>query len=176
MKIKRYLSENSRQITLFLLIIISLGSMLYLYGYDSGNAKGPEQPVPFSHRVHANDKMIGCVFCHDGATKTSRAGIPPVQTCMLCHEKIIIHHPEIEKLRAIWNSGKTLEWIKIAELPDFVFFNHSVHIFRQIDCSECHGNVRQMDRLKEVYDLKMEFCIDCHRKKNASMDCFKCHR
>ena len=138
--------------------------------------KGTEQPVHFSHRIHTSEKGISCFMCHDGAINTERAGIPPLQTCMLCHEKIIIHHPEIENLRTHYYENKPVEWLKVQNVPDFVFFNHSVHIYRQIDCSHCHGNVKEMDRIAEVNNFNMKFCVDCHKQEKATTDCFTCHR
>jgi hypothetical protein len=126
--------------------------------------------------VHNNDKEISCIFCHEGVLSTPVAGIPPLETCMLCHEHIIIHHPEIELLRSHYNAKEPVEWIQVAGIPDFVYFDHSLHIFRQTDCYDCHGNVRNMDRIKVVNDFQMDFCIDCHRLENASTDCFTCHR
>ena len=98
--------------------------------------------------------------------------MPPVETCMLCHQTIIIHYPEIEKLRGHFFSGKPVEWKKVINLPDYVYFNHSIHLNKGIDCSQCHGNVSSMDRIEEIKELKMGFCIDCHQKNNATTDCF----
>lgn len=160
--------------SLLVLVFAAMGTLFYFYYYQA--KIGPEQPIPFSHRVHAGDKQISCYICHQGAMHTARAGVPPLETCMLCHSRIIIHHPEIEKLRAHYYSNNPIAWEKVYDVPDFVFFNHSVHIFRKIDCAECHGNVKQMDRIEQFNEFKMSFCIDCHREKNASTDCFKCHR
>lgn len=144
----------------------------YYFRYKTG----PEQPVHFSHRIHTTQKGISCFMCHDGAIKTARSGIPPLQTCMLCHERIIIHHPEIEHLSLHFTKNEPVEWKKVQNVPDFVFFNHSVHIYRKIDCSHCHGNVKEMDRVAGVNRFNMHFCINCHREYKATTDCFSCHR
>lgn len=156
------------------LILSFTGAALSKYYFRTGS--GPEQPVHFSHRIHTTVKGISCFMCHDGAINTERAGIPPLQTCMLCHQRIIIHHPEIENLTSYFNENKHVEWVKVQNVPDFVFFNHSVHIYRKIDCSRCHGNVKAMDRITEVNRFNMHFCIDCHRQNNATTECFTCHR
>ncbi len=162
--------------------IISLAAIIILlfavwdYNYYFPSIMGAQQPIPFSHRLHVNKKHISCFMCHSGAVKNARAGIPPLETCMLCHSKIIIHYPQIEKLRNHYYQNKPVEWIKINNLPDFVYFNHSVHINKGIDCSKCHGNVDQMDRIVQAKELTMGFCIDCHKQNNATHDCFTCHR
>jgi hypothetical protein len=176
MSFKEYISKN--QIAVILLILLLglpiIGVLAATVFFD--NQVGPEQPIPFSHRVHVKVKKISCFICHDGAMKGARAGIPPLETCMLCHSKIIIHHPEIEILRHHYQENMPVIWRKIYKIPDFVFFNHSIHIFRQIDCGNCHGNVLEMDRIEEYKKITMGFCLNCHRKLNASVDCFTCHR
>ncbi len=163
-------------IVLSWLILVLAGStaLLYLYYYPA--RVGPAQPIPFSHRVHTTDKNISCYMCHEGAIKSARAGVPALETCMLCHSRIIIHHPEIEKLRAHYADEQPVEWVKVYDLPDHAHFNHSVHIFRKIDCGECHGNVKDMDRVERQQEFKMGFCVDCHKENNATTDCFTCHR
>lgn len=176
MKDTHKISTNKNYYLLSALIIISLllGSGFVFYYYQM--QVGPEQPIPFSHRVHAQNKDISCFFCHEGAMKTARAGVPPMETCMLCHDRIIIHHPEIEKLRKAYENNEPILWEKVEDVPDFVFFNHSVHINKQIDCSECHGNVENMDRIETANKFTMGFCVDCHQQMNATTDCFTCHR
>lgn len=169
-------SENRNMIIIAILIIFLSFTGVGLARYYFLAGRGPEQPIHFSHRIHTTQKNISCFMCHNGAMETERAGVPPLQTCMLCHEKIIIHHPEIEKLRAHFAAGEPIEWVKIRDVPDFVFFDHSVHIHRKIDCSRCHGNVKEMDRVEQVSKLNMGFCINCHEDQHATTDCFTCHR
>jgi len=95
---------------------------------------------------------------------------------MLCHERVIITHPEIRKLRDHFYAGEPVEWVQIYNVPEFVYFNHAMHIRRQVDCGTCHGNVKEMDRMFPAYDLNMGFCVQCHRDKHVSHDCFMCHR
>lgn len=167
-------NRNMIIISLVILFLSFAGAALARYYFNVST--GPEQPIHFSHRIHTTQKGISCFMCHDRVIETARSGIPPLQTCMLCHERIIIHHPEIEKLHAYFNEGEPVEWIKVQYVPDFVFFDHSVHIHRKIDCSRCHGNVKRMDRIEQVNKFNMGFCIDCHKQNGATTDCFTCHR
>ncbi|MFQ6132393.1 MAG: cytochrome c3 family protein [Armatimonadota bacterium] len=137
---------------------------------------GPEQPLPFSHRVHAGDKQISCLFCHAFADRGPRAGIPALATCLLCHERIIPEFPPIQELRTHYANGRPVEWVKTSEMPDFVYFNHQMHVRKGVDCGRCHGNVKAMDRILAVHEFSMGFCVDCHREEQASDDCLICHR
>jgi hypothetical protein len=148
----------------------------WFYHFHYQRQIGPAQPVSFSHRVHAGDKEISCFVCHAEVAGGSRAGVPPVQTCMLCHEKVIITHPEVEKVRKHYFRGEPIEWLQVYDVPEFVFFNHEAHVRRQVDCGTCHGNVKAMDRLIPAQDFTMGFCVQCHRDNQVSHDCFMCHR
>jgi hypothetical protein len=136
---------------------------------------GPEQPIPFSHRLHADDKGIGCVFCHTGVGRTANAGIPPVETCLLCHRRILVAYPHVRELTR-FSEARPLEWVRVFHVCDFVYFEHAAHMLRGIDCGTCHGDVRHMDRLVEGEEFDMGFCVDCHRENRASDDCLTCHR
>ncbi|MFA5515027.1 MAG: cytochrome c3 family protein [Desulfuromonadales bacterium] len=157
---------------------IALLLLLILWGYRwyFPQRIGPEQPVAFSHRVHVDVKKISCVLCHDQVMHTANAGIPAMETCMLCHARVIITHPQIQKVREHYFRGEPILWEKVYETPDFVYFNHALHLNRSIDCSRCHGNVSLMDRIELAQPLTMGFCISCHREYKATVDCFTCHR
>ena len=137
---------------------------------------GLAQPLPFSHRVHAGVKTISCLVCHNTVQAEAHAGIPPVETCMLCHSRIIITYPDIQVLRSHYYERIPLLWRRVNILPDFVKFNHSQHINRSVDCGHCHGPVKDMDRIKPPQEFTMGFCITCHKAYNATHDCFTCHR
>jgi hypothetical protein len=138
---------------------------------------GVAQPVPFSHRFHVGTKQLSCVFCHSGVLKTERAGVPPVETCMLCHKRIIVTHPEIKKLRDYFDTGTPIPWVRINRLSEFAFFNHERHIRAGFDCGRCHGDVASMDRVRPPVKLNnMGFCVQCHRDEEYSHDCLICHR
>ena len=136
---------------------------------------GARQPIPFSHRVHAGTREISCLLCHPGVLRSAVAGIPPVQTCLLCHNRIIVHYPEIERVRRHEQEGRPIAWVRISNLPDLSHFDHSVHLAAGVDCGRCHGNVKAMDRLVLHQDFNMGFCIQCHRENDATHDCFACH-
>jgi hypothetical protein len=142
----------------------------------AGRDAGPEQPIPFSHRVHAYYKKIDCFFCHPYADRSPRAGMPPVEKCMLCHSAIITNFPPIKKLRGYYDRKEPIQWVRVTANPDFVFFPHHVHLAKGIDCGECHGNVREMDRVKLTHRFTMGYCVDCHKARKASRDCWTCHR
>jgi hypothetical protein len=163
-------------------VIISIAAaivllcMTFAYSHMFTNNIGPEQPIPFSHRVHTTDKQISCYFCHSQAIDTDNAGIPPLETCMLCHNKIIIHHPEIVKLREYYNNRIPVPWQRVNVLQEFTFFSHQPHIQSGIDCGKCHGDVKQMDRIVMKKKFEMGFCVQCHRDTKVSHDCLRCHR
>jgi hypothetical protein len=145
------------------------------YYYYPGNV-GAEQPIPFSHRFHVGEKRLSCVFCHTGALWTDHAGLPPLQTCMLCHSRIIIENPHIRRLREHYESNRAIAWARVNNVPDFVYFSHEAHTRRGFDCGRCHGDVAGMDRLTPAPDLLMGFCVQCHRDNQGSHDCMTCHR
>lgn len=163
-------------VALSILIALLFGVVIWGYIFFWPTRIGPEQPIPFSHRVHVHVKKISCLMCHDDVIRSSRAGIPPLETCMLCHSRIIVTYPPIRKLRGHYDRGEPVLWEKVYNLPDFVYFNHAVHIHRSIDCSRCHGNVSLMDRIELAIPHTMGFCIGCHRETGATTDCFTCHR
>jgi len=129
----------------------------------------PDQPIAFSHKVHAGDNQIDCKYCHTTTDESIHAGFPSVQVCMNCHnvvkEGTYTGKEEIAKVRQAYADNKSIEWVKVHNLPDHVFFNHSQHVaVGNVDCAQCHGEVTAMDRISQVHDLGMGWCINCHRK------------
>ena len=122
------------------------------------------QPVPFSHKHHVAGLGIDCRYCHTSVEVSSFAGIPPTKTCINCHSQIWADAPMLEPVRESFRSGQSLEWVRVHDLPDFVFFNHSIHLSKGIGCSTCHGQVDQMPLTWRVASLQMEWCLDCHRQ------------
>ena len=147
-----------------------------LYWWLGPREPGPAQPIPFSHRLHVSTRHVSCFMCHPGAVDSPRAGVPPLETCLLCHKHVITGHPEVLKLRRAYDENKPVQWVRVNDLPDFVYFDHSIHLHRGIDCGRCHGNVAGMDRVAPGFDLNMGFCVQCHRDNNATHDCLACHR
>jgi hypothetical protein len=149
------------------LVALGLGakfmiSALSHIGIHRGYA--PEQPIAFPHKVHAGDNQIPCLYCHFGARTSRHAGIPSASICMNCHGMLEKQTTEIEKLEEAVQLQRPIVWVKVHNLPDFVYFNHSRHVLSGVDCSNCHGQVEQMDRVQQVSPLTMGWCLDCHRK------------
>lgn len=135
----------------------------------------PAQPIPFSHRIHVQTKQLQCFFCHTSATRSSNAGIPPLQKCLLCHNVIASNFWPIRQVRAYGNANKPIPWVRVNKLPQHVRFSHQPHMTNRIDCSQCHGNVAAMDRVQGVHKFDMNFCVTCHWRNNLSTACFYCH-
>jgi len=121
------------------------------------------QPVQFSHKHHAGDDGIDCRYCHTTVETSAFAGIPPTATCMNCHSQLFADSPYLEPVRESFRSGKPLEWTRVHDLPDYVYFNHSIHVKQGVGCSTCHGRVDQMPLMWNVASLHMEWCLACHR-------------
>lgn len=174
-EIKKEFMWKPAAVSLLVLLLV-LVAALVLYGVLYPVGMGISQPIPFSHRVHVQTKQISCLMCHSQVATSARAGIPPLQTCLLCHERIIRTHPYIVKLREHFRQGKPIIWERVNWVPEFVYFNHSVHIIKGIDCGVCHGDVSRMDRVVPQQEFQMGFCVECHRRNNATHDCLGCHR
>ena len=122
-----------------------------------------EQPVPFSHEHHVGGMGVDCRYCHTSVEKSAYAGIPPTKTCMNCHSLIWSHSPTLEPVRESLRTDTSIEWTKVHDLPDFVYFNHSAHVNKGVGCSSCHGRVDKMPLVWQEHSLQMEWCLDCHR-------------
>ena len=122
-----------------------------------------EQPVQFSHKHHAGDDGIDCRYCHTTVETAASAGMPATKTCMNCHSQIWQSAPILEPVRASFREDKPMTWIRVHDLPDFVYFNHSIHVKKGMGCETCHGRVDQMPLMKQENSLQMEWCINCHR-------------
>ena len=121
------------------------------------------QPVPFSHQHHVAAMGIDCRYCHTSVEDSDFAGIPPTKTCMNCHSQIWTNAKMLEPVRESYRTGKSLEWIRANDLPDFVYFDHSIHIAKGVGCNTCHGPVDQMPLMYNYASLQMEWCLNCHR-------------
>lgn len=122
-----------------------------------------EQPVPFSHKHHVAGLGLDCRYCHTSVEVSSSAGMPPTQTCMNCHSQIWTEAPVLEPVRASWRNETPIEWTRVNDLPDFAYFNHSIHINKGIGCYSCHGPVDQMPLMYQEHAMQMEWCLNCHR-------------
>jgi hypothetical protein len=156
---------------LFLIGAVSLavGSIVFAIGFarsewvTGARLHPPKQPVPFSHRHHAGELGIDCRHCHTSVAVSPRAGLPPTHTCMTCHSQIWTGAPMLAPVRASLADDRSLDWQRVALLPDYVYFRHDVHIAKGVGCAECHGRVDTMALTYRAVPLTMQFCLDCHR-------------
>ncbi|MFM8536424.1 MAG: cytochrome c3 family protein [Acidimicrobiia bacterium] len=148
----------------FLLIAIgNIVLMIQRSDYVTSANQFIEQPVQFSHQHHAGGIGIECRYCHTSVEVSSSAGIPPTKTCINCHSQIWNTSPYLEPVRASFRDDKPLNWIRVHDLPDFVYFNHSIHVRKGVGCETCHGRVDRMPLMIQKSSLQMEWCLDCHR-------------
>jgi len=123
----------------------------------------PAQPVPFSHALHAGELGMDCRYCHTSVERAAHAAIPPTQTCMNCHAQVRAQSPKLLPVRDSHASGLPVGWVRVHDLPDYAYFNHSVHVNRGIGCVSCHGRIDKMDVVYQDQPLTMGWCLDCHR-------------
>lgn len=132
--------------------------------YLTGRYLEKQQPVQFSHKHHSGDDGIDCRYCHSSVETTASAGIPPTQTCMNCHTQIWADSPYLEPVRASYRENKPIEWERVHDLPEYAYFNHSIHIAKGVGCSTCHGKINEMPAVYQQNTLQMEWCLACHRE------------
>jgi hypothetical protein len=147
----------------------------------------PQQPIPYSHKLHAGIMRMPCLYCHSGALKSRQAGVPPVEKCMNCHKVTKTGSPDIKKIAAVYASGTPMEWRRIHSLPDHVYFDHRPHVSSGILCQTCHGEVQTMDVVYQNMSMRMSNCLGCHRNPKDALpadsnisrgpeNCYACHR
>ena len=129
----------------------------------------PIQPVSFSHEVHAGQLGMDCRYCHNGVEKSWFSNIPAAETCMRCHTSVLKDDPRLQPIRDAFENDKPIKWVQIHKTPDYVYFNHAVHVNRGVSCVKCHGRVDQMDEVKHAKSLSMAFCLDCHRSPHEQV-------
>lgn len=192
-------------------LLFSLAALLGKAGgfHLPGNQQDyePAQPIAYSHRLHAGELQIACLYCHFGAEKSRHAGIPPANVCMNCHKTVTatlgavraedelarkekrairpVMSAELAKLYDAIKTGRPVAWTRVHRLPDFVYFDHRSHLSAGVSCQACHGPVETMERVRQVSDLSMGWCVNCHRQASregvngrpvqASIDCATCH-
>jgi len=160
------------QIILYLFVlggIATAGVSYYMTPSYTRVGYAPTQPVPFSHAIHAGQLGIDCRYCHVGVDKGPASTVPTAQTCMNCHNQVKIDSPLLAVVRESYETGEPVPWVKVHQVPDYVYFNHSAHITRGVSCVECHGRVDQMDTVTHSKSLSMSFCLDCHRNPEAAV-------
>ena len=182
--------KHSKKILSVLSLIIAVGLIsAYVTGAaektesKAGNipvgAYAPKQPIDYSHKLHAGELQIECAFCHTYARRSRAAGIPAVEQCMACHMVIAADRDPIKKIAAAYDKKQPIEWVKVHDIPDFVYFSHKRHVKAGFECQECHGEVQEMDVVYREAPLTMGWCVNCHQDnldKGASVDCLTCHK
>jgi hypothetical protein len=159
------MNAGLRKIALFGSIVLSLSAVGFYQVMPTVTNEGyqPEQPIPFSHKLHAGQYKMDCRYCHTSAYKSASAGVPSLSTCMNCHTVVKTDSPYIQRMQKLYAEGKPVEWLRVHELPDHVHFNHKRHITKGVQCETCHGNVAGMDRVYQDQVMNMGWCLNCHR-------------
>lgn len=153
-------------VVLLLFLLAGVGAAVFSLarsGYVTRQGLVLEQPVPFSHDHHVGQIGIDCRYCHTAVETTAAAGIPPTATCMNCHNQLWTNAALLEPVRASFRDGKPLEWNRVHDLPEFTYFNHSIHVAKGVACVTCHGQVDRMPLMYQFATLQMQWCLDCHK-------------
>ncbi len=154
------------------LIVIALGvtlDQLQRSPWVTRQGQRPDQPIPFSHKHHVEGLGLQCQYCHTQVEKAAYSGIPPTKTCINCHSQIWTNANLLEPARQSWATGASIQWIRVHDLPDYVYFNHSIHVNKGIGCASCHGRVDQMPIMYMQNTLQMEWCLNCHRNPAVNL-------
>jgi formamidopyrimidine-DNA glycosylase len=148
---------------IIVVVLVLVAEAMYRSGYMTDVNVPVEQKIPFSHEHHVNGLGISCEYCHTSVAQSSFAGIPPTHTCMSCHSQIWNTSPMLQPVRTSYQTQTPLEWTRVHDLPDFAYFNHSIHVKKGIGCQTCHGQVNMMPLTWRTSTLQMQWCLDCHR-------------
>jgi hypothetical protein len=156
------------RVSILLLVVGAAGAGALLFTLDRSpfhtkQGAYTSQSVPFSHDHHTEGLGIDCRYCHTSVEESSFAGIPPTATCMNCHKQVWANTAMLAPVRESWTSGEPLVWTRVNDLPDFVYFNHSIHVHKGIGCETCHGPVNEMPLVYQEHSLQMRWCLECHR-------------
>jgi hypothetical protein len=152
------------------LTTVGVGIWYYLTPKYGRMGYQPKQPVAFSHAIHADQLGLDCRYCHTGVEKSWFSNVPAAETCMRCHlNHVAKESPKLALVRESYATGKPIPWVWIHKTPDFVYFNHSVHVNRGISCVHCHGEVNKMDEVFHAKSHTMAFCLDCHREPEKNI-------
>ncbi len=155
----------------FVLLATGVVGFFWYYGSPKYTDVGyrPVQPVPYSHKLHAGDLGLDCRYCHSSIERSAKANIPPTNTCMNCHRIILTESEKLLPVRESFATGRPIRWIKVHRLPDYVYFNHGIHLYAGVGCASCHGNIANMEVVQQAKPLSMSWCLDCHRNPDSSL-------
>ena len=164
-------SANSFARTSIVLAVVILGALAGVVveliadsRYASRQGAAREQPIPFSHTHHVGSMGIECRYCHTGVENSQHAVVPPTKTCMNCHSQIWVNSSTLEPVRESYRTNQSIKWTKVHDLPDYVYFNHSIHVKKGVGCETCHGRVDKMPIMYQQSNLQMRWCVECHRE------------
>lgn len=160
------------QVVIALLIIggtITAGFTYYFTPKYTRVGYQPVQPVPFSHTLHAGELGLDCRYCHSQVEKSGHSNVPSTSTCMNCHNQVQVLSEKLQPVRDSFASGESIPWVQVHKVPDYVYFNHAVHVNRGISCFECHGQVNEMDEVRHEKSFSMAFCLECHRNPEEKL-------
>lgn len=161
-------ANNIAKISMIMVVVLAGGAFLAYTqiarsSYLTWRYLEVQQPVQFSHKHHVGDDGIDCRYCHQTVETTASAGMPPTQTCMNCHSQLWADSPYLEPVRASYRDNKPIEWERVHKLPEYAYFNHSIHVAKGVGCSTCHGQIDNMPAVYQENTLQMEWCLQCHR-------------
>jgi len=180
--------KNILKIVGLFVLLIALIVPYYLYKVGRNEGYAPKQPIPFSHKIHAGINNIPCLYCHSNADNSKHATVPGMNVCMNCHTAVKTESPLIKEVQKYYNDNKPIEWVKVNDIQDHVYFSHKRHVTKGIDCQVCHGDVAKMDTVKQQESLLMGFCVSCHKDPKAKLgdlpgipdkaplECSTCHQ
>jgi hypothetical protein len=144
-------------------VVGAIGAALYQSPAVNQVGVAQPQPIPFSHQRHVGGNAIDCRYCHTSVEKSGFAGIPPTETCMTCHSQILTDAAMLQPVHESWKTDRPIEWTRVYDVPDFVYFDHSIHVAKGVGCTTCHGPIGDMELTYKANTLYMAWCLDCHR-------------
>lgn len=164
-----YIGPVSAVLSVVLLALLT--AFFWFYGSPKYTDVGyrPDQPIDYSHKLHAGDLGIDCRYCHTSVEYSDRANVPPMHTCMNCHTLVKPDSPKLTLLQANWKNDMPIKWTRVNDIPDFAYFDHSMHITAGVGCIECHGNIAEMEVVTLSKPLSMSWCLDCHRSPEMAL-------
>ena len=149
--------------TIIILTALVAGIWYYFSPEYTDVGYAPEQPVEYSHKLHAGKLDLDCQYCHTNVDVSKQANIPSTQTCMNCHSQVKTNSEKLAPVRESWESGQPIEWVRVHNLPDYAYFNHAIHVNVGVGCETCHGRIDRMEVVAQKEPLSMSWCLDCHR-------------
>ncbi|MCB2204542.1 cytochrome c family protein [bacterium] len=152
-----------------LVILVVVGIWYYWSPWYTDVGYQPLQPIPYSHKFHVGELGMDCRYCHTGVEVSPVAMVPPTQTCMNCHAMVKTDSPKLAPLRESWEKGTPLRWVRIHKVPDYAYFDHSAHVSVGVGCESCHGNIAEMEEVRQEKPLSMGWCLECHRNPDPHL-------